>query len=122
MDDKCTRYPDSGKTDRRALTRQAVISFIAVSQPAWGTVAEESQEGSDGIVTKEKNVKTRAHAAPEPLLLLPAPQTIDAGKAASSVEPPHNRLETDVLSFKPRSADERAEDFLIDWVRRFSRA
>lgn len=55
------------------------------------------------------------------LLLLPAPLDCDSDQEADEKIPPEAG-DDEILPIPPRPAEERAEDFLVDWVRRFSRA
>lgn len=56
------------------------------------------------------------------LKLLPAPENSDASEEAGEKVPPETAAEEEIIPIPLRPAEERAEDFLVDWVRRFSRA
>ena len=112
------------------------MDFIGIDYPqVWGStrkytgwqyyqrgpLPEGNRKDSHPIVMTNELNKSRVRVKPEQLLL-PAPTpNHDATQAANHGHLPEE-TEADILPIEPRSAELRAEDFLIDWVRRFSRA
>lgn len=95
--------------------------FLPAKDRPGGTMTEEGRKGFNFNLSQYKRSEPRDVAAPEPLLMLPAPQDGDAIQPDGYPYPPEKDHDHQV-NFEPRSAEERAQEFLVEWVQRFSRA
>jgi hypothetical protein len=84
-------------------------------------MTEVDRKGFSFNLIYQNLYELREAAAPEPLLMLPAPRDDGATQPDGRACPPEKDGDHPA-SFAPRPAEERAEEFLDEWVRRFSRA